>query len=430
MSSVSPSTDVAGGAAEISVDEQARRLGYFDLARSDVELLRGFAPTASGHVDRMIEDFYAHLLRFPELAAVLNAEPERLAKLKRAQRAHFVSMTEGRFDTEYFEGRLRVGDAHQRAGVPPDWYMGAFSLYLRLALRTLFSRAGDAASLLPTAEALIKAIFLDMSLAMSTYIDGGYVERDVATELEHAARTAEDALRMHAEVERLKDEMHRMVVHDLKNPVSGIAMLAQLALRKGQGLPDTHRGYFERIDQTCSEMMRLIENLLDIARIEEGKMAVRAELVSLAALAEDIVAEHRSLAADAGRTIRTTVPRDLPWALADPLLLRRVLTNLVVNSLRHSGSGDVLIDGGSEGDRVTLGVTDFGRGIAAEQQDRIFEKAPGGRRSAVDDPAGDTGLGLPFCRLAVEHMGGELVLQTRPGKTVFAVVLPAGRPSV
>src|SRR5262249_45960391 len=154
---------------------------------------------------------------------------------------YFLSLSEGRFDADYFESRLRVGDAHQRIGLRPVWYIGAFSLYLRLALRALVAHAGEGEGILPTIEALVKAGFLDMSLAINTYVYGGFVEREVATELERAARVAEEALAVRAEVESLKADLTNMVVHDLKNPVNGIAMMVQLALRKGRDLPETQR---------------------------------------------------------------------------------------------------------------------------------------------------------------------------------------------
>jgi signal transduction histidine kinase len=113
-----------------------------------------------------------------------------------------------------------------------------------------------------------------MSLAMNTYIYGGFVEREVAAHLERAARAAEDALEAQAEVEQLKTDLTNMVVHDLKNPVNGIAMMVQLALRKGADLPEVHRTYLQQIERTCREMMRLIQNLLEISKIEEGKMPV------------------------------------------------------------------------------------------------------------------------------------------------------------
>jgi signal transduction histidine kinase len=409
--------------------QQVERLAYFGLGPADSAALRSLAPLAKATVERLIAEFYEHLLRHPELAALLQAEPGRIERLKEKQRAYFLRLTEGRFDDAYFESRLRVGDAHQRVGVRPAWYLGAFGLYLRLALRALVADAGDGATILPAAEALIKAVFLDMSLAMSTYIFGGYVQREVASELERAASVAEEALRAHGEVEQLKDDLSRMVVHDLKNPVSGIAMLARLALRQGEDLAPKQRGYLERIDRTCREMMRLIQNLLEISKIEEGKMPVVRERVVLADLAVEVVAEHVGAPEQGRPAVVLAIPRDLGPASADRWLLQRVLTNLLANAIRHSGSQAVRVDAveGPGPAQVTLRVTDFGRGISPEDQALIFEKFRSVRRSATDDPAADTGLGLPFCRLAVERMGGEILLTSRPGETVFRVILPADR---
>lgn len=433
MSSESRSTD--GGTwhpllselTGLDPEQQAERLLYFDLGPDDSAQLRQLAPQAARNVDDVVERFYEHLLKFPELATLLHAEPGRIERVKEAQRAYFLAITEGRFDAAYFESRLRVGDAHQRVGLRPAWYLGAFSLYLRLALRTVFADSAEGQRLLPAAEALIKAVFLDMSLAMNTYIYGGFVQREFAAELERAASVAEEALRAHAEVEQLKDDLARMAVHDLKNPVSGISMLAQLALRKGQELSPAHRGYLQQIDRTCAEMMRLIQNLLEIAKIEEGKMPVVLEPVPLATVVDEIVTELAPGAADGRRAVRVALPPDVPPLIADRWLLRRVLMNLLVNAMRHSGSEDVLVDAAVDqpAASVTLRVTDFGRGIAEEDLGLIFEKFRSGRRSAIDDPGGDTGLGLPFCRLAVEHMGGRIGVTSRPGETIFGVTLPA-----
>jgi rsbT co-antagonist protein RsbR len=205
MSSESRSTDRRPLLRELTgldADQQAERLAYFDLGAADCEVLRNLAPLARRSVDGIVAEFYEHLLRFPELEALLHDEPDRLERLKGAQRAYFLDLTEGRFDEEYFEGRLRVGDAHQRVGLRPSWYLGAFALYLRLALRAVVAREGEGQRLLPAIEALIKVVFLDMSLAMGTYISGGFVQREIAGELERAATVAEQALHAHAEVER------------------------------------------------------------------------------------------------------------------------------------------------------------------------------------------------------------------------------------
>ncbi len=403
------------------------RLAFFAVEAGDGERLRALGPLTAATVDGIVEEFYDHLLTFPDLRPLLLDDPDRLARLKAKQREYFLTLTEGRFDAAYFESRLRVGDTHQQVGLAPVWYMGAFSLYLRLALRALVEHTGDGTQILPTIESFIKAIFLDMSLAMNTYISGGFVGRNVAQELERAARVAEEALAAQAEVERMKDDLTRMVVHDLKNPVSGIAMMVQLALRKGTALPETQRSYLLQIDRTCREMMRLIQNLLEISKIEEGRMPVARELVELRPLAEEVAVEYAPVAEQAGRVIDIRLDATLPAAMGDRALLRRVLVNLVVNALRHSGSPDVLIDGvrGPGPAELTLRVIDHGHGIDVADQAAIFEKFRTFRRSPSDDPASDTGLGLPFCRLAVERMGGSIAVHSDAGTTEFAVVLPA-----
>ena len=122
--------------------------------------------------------------------------PDRVDRLRGIQRRHFLSLFEGTVDEAYFESRLRVGDAHQRIGLEPSWYIGAFAVSLRLAMRSIVRETGEAATVLPVLEALVKRVFLDMSLAMSTYISGGFVSREVASTLRRAAELAEEAERL------------------------------------------------------------------------------------------------------------------------------------------------------------------------------------------------------------------------------------------
>src|SRR5262249_41530296 len=207
----------------LDAEQQAERLAYFDLGPADREILRRLAPFARQAVDQIVAGFYEHLLRFPELAALLHEEPGRLERLKGLQRTYFLDITEGRFDDQYFETRLRVGDAHQRVGLRPSWYLGAFALYLRLVLRALVTQTGEGEGLLPALEAFIKVVFLDMSLAMNTYIYGGFVQREIASELERAAQAAKQALGAHAEGERPKDDLSRIAGPGLKKRGRGMA---------------------------------------------------------------------------------------------------------------------------------------------------------------------------------------------------------------
>ncbi len=418
---------------ELGLDAEALaiRLAFFDLTAEDEARLRELEPLCDRHIDRIVADFHAHLLRFPALEELLRAEPGRLARLERLQRDYFHRLAEGRIDESYVESRLRVGNAHQRIGLEPQWYIGAFGLFLRLCLRELMTEHSDGQRILASLESLIKAVFLDMSLAIDTYIWGGYVDREFAGQLQRATQTAEDALHAKQHTERLKDDLTSMVVHDLKNPVNGIAMMVQLALRKGGDLPEAHRGYLRQIDRTCREMMRLIQNLLEIGKIEEGRMPVEHVAIAAGEIASDVAREYGPVAEELGRRLRVEVSAGLPDMLGDRALLRRVLVNLVTNALRHSGSPEVQLDARAEpdGDLVTLRVVDHGEGIDEADQQRIFDKFRSGRSPVSDPPAGDTGLGLAFCKLAVELMGGRIgVRSDRREGTSFWVTLPRHSP--
>jgi PAS domain S-box-containing protein len=233
---------------------------------------------------------------------------------------------------------------------------------------------------------------------------------------------AEAALRARAQAERLKEDLANMVVHDLKNPVNGIAMMIQLMLRKGQGLQEAERSKLLQMDRTCREMMRLIQNILEISKIEDGKMPVAREAVILADLVAEVTHEYGRVAEDVGRRLTVAIGNEVV-VVADHALLKRVLVNLVVNALRHSGSHDIQVEATPEvgSTAVTISVIDHGHGIPPEEQAHVFEKF----HSRRGDATADTGLGLPFCKLAIERMGGRIALRSAPGETtVFSVTLP------
>jgi signal transduction histidine kinase len=248
-------------------------------------------------------------------------------------------------------------------------------------------------------------------------------ERERLLEVARGARTqAEEALRMRAEAERLRNDLTNMVVHDLKNPVNGVTMTVQLLLRKG-GLSETQRNNVVRIDRTCRELLRLIGNVLEIAKIEAGEMPIAIEPIVLAELVDEVATEYAPVADDMGRGLTVAVGTDLPPAAADRALLKRVLVNLIVNALRHSGSTHVRVEGALDPARphVAIRVVDHGHGIPEAEQAGIFEKF----KTLRGDPTADTGLGLPFCKLAVERMRGHIALSSTPTTgTTFTVTLP------
>jgi PAS domain S-box-containing protein len=241
-------------------------------------------------------------------------------------------------------------------------------------------------------------------------------------------RLAEDErARERAEVDRLKDDLANMIVHDLKNPVNGILMTVQVLQRRMEDLTERQRRHLDGVELTCREMLRLIQNLLEIAKIEAGKLVIVHEPVDVSALARTVFGEYEPVAKQMGKRFVVRIEAGAPFVRADPGLLKRVLVNLVVNAIRHSGAREVRLDAAvaSHASELTIRVRDDGSGIPAEDHERIFEKFTSARRSATGEPSADTGLGLPFCKLAVELMGGHIRLSSTPGAgTVFAVDLP------
>jgi signal transduction histidine kinase len=189
-------------------------------------------------------------------------------------------------------------------------------------------------------------------------------------------------------------------------------------------------GYLRQIRHTCGEMMRLIQNLLEITKIEEGKLSVERERIALAEIAEEVAREHSLAAEQGGRSLRIDVSEEVPHLVADRGLTKRVLVNLVANALRHSGSAEIRIEAFYEpgAEYVTLRVIDHGTGFRPEDLPHVFEKFRSVQRSPTSEPVSDTGLGLPFCRLAVELMGGSIEVESTPGEqTTFSIALPRSR---
>jgi PAS domain S-box-containing protein len=269
---------------------------------------------------------------------------------------------------------------------------------------------------------------LPVEISLSPLGDpGGSMTVVIIRDVSDRTRLEEERATERAAVAQLKDDLSNMIIHDLKNPVNGIIMTTQAMLRRAHEVSDRQRKGLNNIEQTCHEMLRLTHNLLDIAKMEAGKMPVQEEAVDLARIVADVARAYGPVAEQLRKRLVTAVGGPLPSATADADLVRRVLVNLVVNAIRHSGGDQVCIEAQAESANATLTmrVVDNGRGIALADQARIFEKFASVRRSPSGEPSGDTGLGLPFCKLAVERMGGAIALASRPGaSTVFSVTLP------
>lgn len=223
---------------------------------------------------------------------------------------------------------------------------------------------------------------------------------------------------------RAREEMIRMTVHDLRGPISGVmGALELLSANESLGAPD--RKLLDAADRSIRRQLTLIEGILEIARLEDGALVVRHEDVAPGALVEEALQAIRPAVAARGLALETFVPEGLPPLRADPALVTRVLENLVGNAVKFTepGAGPIRVDLRRDGMAVEVRVKDSGPGIEESVRPRLFEKFVVGTL-----PARGSGLGLAFCRLAVEALGGRIWLDHPGPGAVFAFTIPISAP--
>ncbi|HVV84008.1 MAG TPA: ATP-binding protein [Kofleriaceae bacterium] len=260
------------------------------------------------------------------------------------------------------------------------------------------------------------------TLANSTSIAMENVQLYAELEQRVVQRTA-DLVR----VQRQKDELAQLIVHDLRSPASGIMLASRVRLRDGQA-SEAERRRWQAVHTSAEAIHRMAMNLLDVMRSEDGTFAPRFGERATAKLVSDAFEQMAPLADASGRTLVLDA-RELPPAIAcDEEGVRRLLQNLIDNAIRHSPEGGtVTLRAARAGDDLELRVIDDGPGIPAAQRAAVFER---GVQLASAHPSGHSGrgLGLAFCRLAAESHGGTITIEdNQPAGSVFVVRLPVAR---
>lgn len=231
-------------------------------------------------------------------------------------------------------------------------------------------------------------------------------------------RLAAERRELYTQIKQQRDDLQRLqlqkeqlvafLVHDLKNPVNAIELGAELVLRDRDASPRSRRAA-EKIRDEGRSLSRMIMTLLDLARADEGRLnPVRAPLAVDAVVAR-VLGELEGRAEAGGVRLVAGGEPGLELS-ADADLLQRVLENLVENAIRHAPEGtEVAVTARAAGGGVELRVRDAGPGVPADQHDRVFERFS--RGDGVEPTRANRGLGLAFCKLAVEAHGGRIWIE-------------------
>lgn len=226
------------------------------------------------------------------------------------------------------------------------------------------------------------------------------------------------------EMERMREDLTSMIVHDLRGPLTAFLGALETLLRTEVGpLTEVQQTLLGVAHEGGHQMLGMVNTLLDIRRLEVGRMPLHFTKASLSQIAQGAVTQFESLARQQRLTIQFEIPPYLPPVQADVEKIARVLENLLHNAIKFSFPGGIIrLSAREEGGAVLCTVEDHGLGIPETARERVFEKFVQVHRSGT--PRG-TGLGLAFCRLAVEAHGGRIWVESSEGQgSTFCFTLP------
>jgi len=232
------------------------------------------------------------------------------------------------------------------------------------------------------------------------------------------------------EVDRLKSQFLANMSHELRTPLNSIIGFSRVILKGIDGpITDQQRQDLEAIFNSGQHLLGLINDILDISKIEAGKMELSFEPTDLGEIIRGVMSTAIALVKDKPVELQQSVPADLPTIIADSRRVRQVLLNLVSNAAKFTDRGFIRVEARVDGDFVTISVSDSGIGIPPEKLPRIFEAF-----TQVDaSPSrkyGGTGLGLTISKSFVELHGGRIWVESEVGKgSTFTFTLPIQGPS-
>jgi signal transduction histidine kinase len=238
-------------------------------------------------------------------------------------------------------------------------------------------------------------------------------------------REVEDKGRELAVANEHKSQFFANMSHELRTPLNGILGFAELLLDGLYGtLPEKALEIVGRMQKDGKHLLGLINDVLDISKIEAGQLSLTFDEYSLQGLVEAVITSTGVLAQTKGIELKAVISPDLPVGYGDERRLTQVLLNIVGNAIKFTDAGSVEVHASAIGDHFVIAVRDTGPGIPAADHDRIFEDFQQIDNS-ITRQKGGTGLGLSIARRLLSAHGGRIDLRSTPGAgSTFTIFLP------
>jgi signal transduction histidine kinase len=415
------------------------RKEFLRLSPEEERLLPQLQPLITRHMDDLVNAFYRHLLQFDETRRLLSDEIIT-NRLLAAQRKYLLELVGGDYGPEYQENRLKIGHVHERIGLTPQWYLGAYQLYLSLIFAIMVEEyKGRPKQLHDLSQAFLKVVFLDIGLALDAYIGKSNERLEFANrqlvmfsrELETGLTAKEHDLRQSQEQLRHTEKLAELgtlasgMAHEIGTPMNVILGRAEFLQRKTKD-PETAKGLQTIVDQV-ERITKIMNQLLTFAR----RRPIERRATNINKVIEDTLEVMQERFARHHIAVRTQLDPALPKGDVDPDQIGQVLLNLVINALHAMGdSGGLFVrtaivpisKGSAENyaEMIEVSVADTGCGIAAADLDKIFNPF-----FTTKEIGKGTGLGLTVVHGIVQEHGGFVMVESEVSKgTTFRIRLP------
>jgi signal transduction histidine kinase len=381
-------------------------LKYIGLTKDDESSLREVRNMVEKHSDDFVRNFYDHLLAFEGTRAFLT-DDKKIQRLLKGQRDYLLSLFDAKFDDEYYKFRRMIGHTHFRIGLDFQWYIGAYARYLDF-YTPLFQKhyEGDDERMQRITSAFRKATLLDMSIVLEAYHEG-----------DKAALEASRAQVIHQEKLAAVGLLASGLAHEIGNPLASIQAVCDNQLRKQPDSPAAEK--FQRIRDQVQRITGIVRQLVGHARPTPSvwQQVQIEETINSALVIARLSRSAKSVEVDL--QMQEALPK--PWGIADQL--SQVFLNLFLNAFdaMPEEGGRLIVRSKKLGDaQIAIEIADNGSGVSGENISKLFTPF-----FTTKDVGKGTGLGLHVCDGIVKRHGGEIRVQSEPGKgSLFSVILP------
>ena len=388
---------------ESFITEMKRYLGF---SPEDVRVLRALGPRMEKYFPEMSERFYSQIPHHPSAFRVFVGGAAQIERLKGTLRHWAAGLFTGVYDEPYAQDRFQIGYRHVRIGLEQKYVISAMGIVRSYFSECLLLEFPSTDERIHHSRALNKMLDLDLNLMCESYMHATVESlRSLNVHLERANRDL-------IESSQAKDDFVAQISHELRTPLNSILGFTKLILDGLTGSREEEHELLRDVFSSAQHLLGVVNDILDIGRIEAGKMALHSEAVRPRAILDSTLPLLAMQAASKGVSlVDETQGSELPLVFADEVRFRQVLLNVLSNAVKFTPKGAVAVRA-SLADApgfLRIEVQDTGIGVPVDKQEAVFQKFVQAD-SVQARRHGGAGLGLTISRRLVELMGGAIAL--------------------